>query len=120
MAGKMPCDRTFPGTRRSVNGDDKLSGRIGGSQGVLIRTHPRFFVSGFERAEKPNRALFPTLVPAVNAGLRVVREVRESGRASFRGAAPLRVALEPRRRLLLRAEEPGFAADLAPLAWPLR
>ena len=120
MASQMPCDGTLSRACRSVNGDDKLGGGVGGSKGILIRTHPRFFVSRLGRAEKPNRVLLPTLVPAVNAGLRVVREDRVSGRTSFLGAAPLRVALEPRTRLPLRAEGPGFAVDLAPLAWPLR
>jgi hypothetical protein len=86
----------------------------------LIRAHPRFFVSRFGRAEKPNRVLFPTFVPAVNAGLRLVRAGLVSGRASFLGATPLRFALEPRTSPLLRDDEPVLAAVLEPLEWPFR
>jgi hypothetical protein len=116
MASQMTCNGTLPGARRSVNGDDKLGGTTGGAQAVLICTHPRFFVSRLGRAEKPNRVLFPTFVPAVNAGLRLVREGRASGRASFLEAALLRLVLDPRKRLLLRAEEPGLPAVLEPVA----
>jgi len=120
MASKVSSDGTLSRARRSVDSDDELGCRIGGSQGLLIRAHPRFFVSRIGRAEKPNRVLFPTFVPAVNAGLRLVRAGLVSGRASFLGAALLRVELELRTSPPLRDEEPGLAAVLVPLAWPFR
>jgi len=72
------------------------------------------------RAEKPNRALFPAFAPAVNAGFRLPREGRASGRTSFLEALPFRAVLEPRVRLPLRAEELGLPTVLVPLARPLR
>jgi hypothetical protein len=88
-------------------------------QGAFFRTHPRFFVSclGLGRAVKPKRLLLPARVPAVSAGLRVLRdEGRVSGRASLRGPLAVREVL-----LLALPVTLGLpAAGLAPLLWPFR
>jgi len=65
------------------------------------------------RAVKPNRLLLPALVPAVNAGVRVVRAGRASGRVS------LREPLLGREEALLGLPA-ALTAGLEPLVWPLR
>jgi hypothetical protein len=66
-------------------------------------------------AVKPNRLEFPAFVPAVKAGLRLLRAGRASGLASFRAALPLRVPLPFLGWLLLRGAVPALPAALAPL-----
>jgi len=118
MPGQVPGDGALSRTGRTINGYDNFSGRPQSAQRAIVQTHARFFVSCLDfalgRAVKPYRLLFPTLVPAVSAGLRLLRTGRASGRASLRSAPPFRLALA------LRAFAPGLAAALAPLLWPLR
>ena len=120
MPGQMPRNRTLSRASRAVDGNNDLAGSLNGAQRGFFRTHPRFFVPCLGGAVKPNRLEFPAFVPAVSAGLRLLRAGRASGRASFRAALPLRVPLPLLGWLLLREVVVALPAALAPLEWPLR
>jgi hypothetical protein len=122
MPGEMPGDGTFSRSGGAINRYDDLSIGLKSAHRAIFQTHARFFVScfvfGLGRAVKPYLLLLPALAPAVKAGLRLVRDGRASGRASWRGALP-RVATAVRGlALVLPAVFDPFAWD--PLVWPLR
>ena len=114
MPGQMLCNGAFARAGRAVDSDNDLPRRLNRAQCYFVCTHPRFFVSCLGRAVKPNRLLFPALVPAVRAGLRLLCAGRASVRESVRGMLLLRtgplglpVAFAPLPRLHVEAE--GFA-----------
>jgi len=117
----MPCQVPGNGALAcpgwSVNRNNHHPARIIGANGAFIGAHPRFFVFrpalGLAGAVKPYRFVFPALAPAARAGLRLLREERESGRASFLAVLPLRRRLPPRTEVLV------LPAGLAPFRWPL-
>src|ERR1039458_4953181 len=125
MPGQMASDGAFSRSGRAINRNNDLSARLQSAQGVVFRTHARFLVSclgwvlALGRAVKPYLLLFPALAPGVNAGLRLLRTGRASGRESLRGAPLLRRAVPPRLALVLRALAPGLAVLLAPFVCPL-
>jgi hypothetical protein len=100
MPGQMAGNGTLSRTGGAINRDDDLSIGFKSAQGAIFQTHARFFVSCFDvglgRAVKPYLLLLPAFAPAVNAGLRLVRDERASGRESWRGALLARVELAAR------------------------
>jgi hypothetical protein len=116
MQGQAAGDGAFTRARGTIDGDNDLSAQLRRSYAASFRAHPRFFVLCLEEAVKPYRVLLPTLVAADNAGLRLPRAARTSGRGSFLE----RLGLERLAREVLARLDGGFAAAFPAVAWPLR